>query len=382
VKFLFTLLSVSAFAFGQLPVPDVIVWGKVDQNDNSHLPQTMSWSVSDGSTTNANLAVEWFEVAGVSYYVACIPFKYHDAPNTSDQFVLTTSDSTLELTFTDIDGVEPTVSSGSTTFTYGLSQFGVIHRVDLDISATSYERWISELYPDAPLSILDPDADTDGDGVSNYDEFLAGTDPTNVHIYPGMLNRDWWVKRGVINPEKQSVHNAAVLTGQLKNFTYQGLEEVEEKYPEIAHLIRADIEQLTTLDPDQSEGNYGVANIGQAKAMSAPFFEHLNLPKPWVEDQLPTNIHAINQGQLKHLFDFPIDFYRNFSIQFDNLSQQVSYPVEYGNQGSGGALVIEGESLKISGNAWKAIKVPGYQHPYFGETVFTLTEKTIRPLHF
>lgn len=48
----------------------------------------------------------------------------------------------------------------------------------------SYEEWVEMTFPPSLFDhgmLPDPDEDSDGDGLSNYQEYLAGTDPLNVH---------------------------------------------------------------------------------------------------------------------------------------------------------------------------------------------------------
>lgn len=75
-----------------------------------------------------------------------------------------------------IDGREFVFTDpGLTTLELGPTDRGLYQRIDLQSSelVTSYEDWSRSLFGE----VVDPEGDFDGDGLSNYGEYRAGTDP-------------------------------------------------------------------------------------------------------------------------------------------------------------------------------------------------------------
>ena len=74
------------------------------------------------------------------------------------------------------------------------------------------DAWEQHHWPGVPVALVFPDADLDGDGQSNLDEYLADTDPTNSASYFH------------ITEVHSSVSNETVLAWQSSEYKYYGIE--------------------------------------------------------------------------------------------------------------------------------------------------------------
>ena len=374
----FLLLTGSSLSASSpvLPLPDLLIYGTVSQEPAQPLPTNAEWTLTYDGQTLSNLPVDFFSVAGLTYYVVSVPSVY-TVSGTVPAGNLQVSEAPRQLTidFQSIDGVSLAQGGAQATFNYNFSELGTLYRLDLPepVVFLGYEGWVNDLFPVLPdSSLLDPNANSDSDGFTNQEEFLAGTDPYESDSFPGMLNRDWWIKRGVINTNLTQNNLSPVALGQLKNMAFQGLEEVREKYPQIAPLIEADLALVFDLNGGNSPNNLVTAKVGQLKAVSHPFYQRLNLLKPWSVDQQPGNNELAALGQLKHLFDFPIgsraDYFLDYGARHDDpslLIQSVDLP-HLGPQDFGTIALNSDGSIHLDGNAWKLLELPNGPNPYLG----------------
>lgn len=190
-----------------VPEPGLVLWGLVvnQTNVSQTLPiQTAQWSVTDGDKTavfNAasRPAVRILSLDGQSFYVLEVPFDTRRLGQVTlsdpatvglDSFELKASSPPTYVLTPTINGALATVrsvngapSSGESLPVAGFSSLtrGRVLRVDLAIlpAADDYEAWAAGFFGDPNLPEAARDADPDGDGLTNEEEFAAGTDPTD-----------------------------------------------------------------------------------------------------------------------------------------------------------------------------------------------------------
>lgn len=370
------LFSSPSFASPVLPLPDLILYGTIPHDPAEPLPTSAAWTLTYDDQTLTNLPVDFFSLAGLTYYVTSVPSVYTVSGTVpSGHLQVLETAQTLTAAFQSVGATALSQDESQVSFNYNIAELGTVHRLDLVESAGGYDGWLDDLYPAGlpNASLSDPNADSDSDGYTNEQEFLAGTDPNSSDIFPGMLNRDWWIKRGAIDTALTPQNLSPVALGQVKNIAFQGLEEVREQYPTVAPLIETDLALIFNLNGGSNPDNLALANLGQLKAVSHPFFSHLNLLKPWSVDQLSSNNDLAVLGQLKHLFDFPIqsrgDYFLDYGARYNDPSLTIqsfpTTPLFTPQDQDAGLISLNADgSIHLDGSAWKVLELPNGPNPY------------------
>lgn len=188
-----------------IPEPPLIVFGTVtDASNNQPVAiTTVSWQVSDGGVTQnytaASLpATRVVSTGGQSFYVLQVPFDSRVVQNGAGQIVLSPAAGSFELkaasptytltavingqvaTVKAVNNVSQTAGTPSYTFNdYTPPTQGRMIQVDLYINQDPYLTWALQHFGDPNLPGAAKNMDPDGDGQTNEQEYLAGTDPTN-----------------------------------------------------------------------------------------------------------------------------------------------------------------------------------------------------------
>lgn len=168
-----------------IPEPSLVLYGVVSDTSaggNFVTNGTLSWTfqpvggvpvVASGNLTNVN---------GQYSYVLLVPCEttLPGIPVSSNTLELASPPTLYNLSQVTIDGVPASfVTPSLTNLTLTATSRGVIERVDLNVNLNNGllpAAWQLQYF--GHLGV-DPNADPDHDGMSNYQEYLAGTDPTN-----------------------------------------------------------------------------------------------------------------------------------------------------------------------------------------------------------
>ncbi len=174
-------MLLTAIVSAAVPEPDVVFYGRVTRSplNTAYVPAGVTWSLSGNAETLAASKTTVVSVNGESFYLTRIPFETRQL---ADNTPLPATPNTLSLPAAatpytrsaTVDGRPAILPAGTGSFSYGAATQGLIERLDLVIGET-FAEWSQRLFG----SVVSQTADADGDGRTNYQEYVAGTDPQN-----------------------------------------------------------------------------------------------------------------------------------------------------------------------------------------------------------
>lgn len=166
-----------------IPEPPVVYYGQVTPAAPAPDISAVSFTLTGNSeivTTATPARVVTIE--GASWFIVSIPFETRSV---SGSPALTATPGTLALTAANttytvsakVGTTNATLPTGKTTLIYGVPTQGLIERIDLSLGGETFAQWSQRLFG----SLVSQTDDADGDGRTNYEEYLAGTDPKNAN---------------------------------------------------------------------------------------------------------------------------------------------------------------------------------------------------------
>ncbi len=176
----FSALALSPIFAQALPEPPAIFYGTVTPAPESN-PELdpLAFEIT-GNSESVTSPAQIITVGEQTFYLVKVPFETRSVVGESP---LTPTPNTLELkaaptTYTRTASINDIVASlpdGKESFTYGVTTQGLMERLDLTLIET-FAQWSMRIFG----TLVAPGDDEDGDGVSNYDEYLLGTNPQSA----------------------------------------------------------------------------------------------------------------------------------------------------------------------------------------------------------
>lgn len=167
-----------AWSVPAIPAPDVVFYGLVTNGGAAVAPTGVVWAVSGNSEavtfSNSTVVV----INGSAFYISRVKFEQRvlggtGLTPTAGYLSLTDSATSYARTAT-VDGQAAALPPGKGSFSMGAGLLGLVERIDLVVGGEeTFEQWSQRIFG----RLVDPNGDEDGDGDTNYEEYVAGTDP-------------------------------------------------------------------------------------------------------------------------------------------------------------------------------------------------------------
>jgi Ca2+-binding RTX toxin-like protein len=200
---LMAALFVAVFARAEISEPDTMIYGQIINRTSGQTDLiqagTLTWTITspDGKQITLQTGVHPYNLGQYCYEL--------QVPNEALNYGLTVSSNAIPLTGQSavcshvqmsVDGVPARIiAPGTSTFNVAQNIRGSTYRLDLELGNTLAST-SGDGIPDwwkAKYGIVDPNADPDGDGWSNLQEFLHGTNPNQDNRIPSLKTTELFV---------------------------------------------------------------------------------------------------------------------------------------------------------------------------------------------
>lgn len=166
-----------------IPEPPIVFYGQVTASPPAPDLSMITFTLTGNSEIlTTPTPVQIVTVESQSYYIVQIPFETRTVAGgpaltpTPNTLALPAAETTYTVT-AKVGTTAATLPTGKTTLIYSAQSQGLIDRIDLSLGGETYEQWSQRIFG----SLVSKTDDADGDGRTNYEEYLAGTDPKNAN---------------------------------------------------------------------------------------------------------------------------------------------------------------------------------------------------------